>query len=76
MKFLTLPEHNLELGRPKDWDEARDGKCETITCLGEWDGFTIALEFDQVELIKLRNGGRLKIKILGGAFPPIAPWVE
>lgn len=76
MKFLTLPEHNLTLVPPNGWDEERDGKCETITCLREPDGFTVAFELEQADVAKLLNGGRFKLKILGGEFPPIMPWVE
>ena len=76
MKCPTLPEHNLTLTPPHNWDAEKNGVCETVTCLREPDGYTVAFELDQTEFAALLNGGHLKLKIFGAMFPPVALYVE
>jgi hypothetical protein len=72
MKFLCdLPEHNLTLNAP----EGMEGEVDPVTCERDETGFIVTLEFDKEERLRVLDGGRLRVKILGDRFPPVAVWV-
>jgi hypothetical protein len=76
MRFVDLPDSNLVLTPPADWDVEKRGPCEIITARREHDGFVVAFSLEPHELELILDGGKIMIKILGDRFPPIAPWIE
>jgi hypothetical protein len=75
MKFKHVPENNVTLTPPVNWDEEKYGPCETITTHHDGEGFILTLEFEREEFVALLRGGNLKLKIFGRTFPPVAVWV-
>lgn len=75
MRFVNMPENNLVLTAPKDWDEEKNGPCETVSVYRDNNSFTITMEFEPHEFAALLKGGKVKLRIFGDAFPPIALFV-
>ncbi len=76
MRVVLVPENNLTLSPPPDWDEEAHGPCETITVQRVDDGYVVTLEMEQHEFAALMNGGKLKLKVFGMTFPPVSLFVE
>ncbi len=73
MRCINLPEHNLTLTAPHEWDAEKHGPCETVTALREPDGFTVTLELEPEEIDALLSGAsRIQLKIFGQSFPPVS----
>jgi len=65
---------NTMLGAPRDWDEARDGKCIGLPVhhdkeQGHWHSFW---EPSQADLARLVAGMPIRLTVVGGAHPPVA----
>lgn len=75
MRIIDVPENNLTLVGPDNWDTERLGPCETIRAHRDADGYTVTMELDQAEFAAILKGGKLKLKIFGAAFPPVSIWV-
>jgi hypothetical protein len=70
-----IENHTHVLGAPKDWDEAKDGKCARLwvrVVEGAWQS---AWEPTPAELEMLNAGGSVVLSVIGGQ-PPVALHVE
>lgn len=76
MRIIDTPECNLTLAPPSDWDDARNGPCEPARAERDRTGFVVTFEFEPEEFAALLRGGRVKLKIFGGAFPPVSVWIS
>lgn len=75
MEIVKLLGMNRDLGKPKDWDEARDGECGTLPVFAEVVGghvrMTSAWKPDAEELAALNAGSAVAMTVLGTVHPPI-----
>lgn len=76
MRFVNEPGNNLVLNPPQNWDAEKHGECQAITVLRLPDSFVATIELEQSEFAELLKGGKLKFRIFGNGFPPVALWVE
>lgn len=74
MNILELP-HSRVIGPPRDWDQQLDGECGSIYVLDAIDlqsGLNTMYTFYKLtedELEALKNGGILRLGIVGKAHP-------
>jgi hypothetical protein len=79
MLMTKNPRKTRELGKPKDWDEARDGACHVLEIedqvLGNGLPAMISLWTPtKDELDALIKGGSVRLHVYGTAHPPV--WVD
>lgn len=78
MRFVDHPQNNITLVAPKGHEKdvasvrAFQRDHETIPCTAT----TVTLELDPVDRIKVLNGGRIRVSVLGEKFPPMYAEVE
>lgn len=76
MRFCTFPGARM-LGAPRDWDQQLDGSCGILPILDAVDdqsGFNFMYSFwrpTDEELEALRNGGALRLGIMGVVHPVV-----
>ena len=75
MRIIDAPENNITLTPPDSWDEEKDGPCESARAQFDGSGFVVTFAFEPAEFAALLRGGKVKLKVFGGAFPPVALWV-
>lgn len=77
MRFCNFPGARL-LGAPRDWDQQLDGSCgvlPVIDAVDEQSGFNFIYSFwrpTAEELEALRNGGAVRLGIMGTVHPVIS----
>ena len=83
MLMTANPRKTRELGKPKDWDDKRDGKCEVLEIedrlvqTSECSGQMVMISLwtpTKDELEALRKGGSVRLHVYGTAHPPV--WVD
>lgn len=78
MRDIETRDANMLLGKPKDWDDARDGICHSLSVRGEIHGERKMIKLvstwkpSQEELILLNIGGAIELSILSPSQPPVA----
>lgn len=78
MHFVDHPENNITLVAPKGEEQhivpvrAYKRRHPSLAC----DVTTVTLELDAVDKLKVMNGGKLRISVLGRGFAPMYAEVE
>lgn len=77
MKPIKPEGSNLDLGKPADWDEERDGQCSSLPALRTHDGrghlvIQTTWEPDAEELAALNAGAPVVLTVWGVSHPPVA----
>lgn len=70
MKILR-PENAEILGKPADWNEEVNGPCEGLPIIFEDDGMVSFWQPEPEEMMILKDGGSLRLKIFGRGHPVV-----
>jgi hypothetical protein len=71
MKPFKHPWTNLELGKPRDWDEKRFGPCESLPVV-KGDGIFFSYwKPTWRERVRLAFGANVRLCISGSSHPPV-----
>lgn len=81
MQVARIQGANLDLGKPKGWDEERDGPCGSLPVRLEQteDGgvtMTSAWTPTTEEMLAIMAGGTVYLRIVGATHPPVMLWAE
>ena len=75
MKWVQIRGKNADFGKPRDWDETRDGPCGTLPVRVEQEGIYnshySAWKPDAAELARLNAGGVIELCCVG-IQPPVS----
>ena len=75
MKWVAVRGKNADFGKPRDWDENRDGPCGTLPVRVEQEGIYnahySAWKPDAAELARLNEGGVVELCCVG-IQPPVS----
>lgn len=72
---ILKPENSTVLGKPKDWDEEKNGPCEGLPVVILEDGMYSLWKPDEQEIDALRAGGSICLKVGSHAHPPVSIYV-
>lgn len=76
---ITLSDETRAIGKPRDWDEKRDGLCSILSVHDRLErGRNIMISGwkpDPIELEALNNGGTVMLGIMGKIHPVVQLYV-
>lgn len=71
MKPTTFNGQTHELGKPQDWDEETQGKCETLPVMFSEYGIYSRWSFSFFERILILFGKPLTLIVASSSMPPV-----
>lgn len=72
MDWVNFKGANLQLGKPRDWDDATQGECGTLPVLRDDAGFVSCWRPTPDELAMLNDGGVVTLTVIGEGHPPVS----
>lgn len=66
---------NLQLGAPKNWDDAQHGECGALFVLDDGASFWSAWRPSEEELVAMAKGAPVFLRLYGRSHPPVSVMV-
>jgi hypothetical protein len=76
MKPIRVPETQKTLGAPQGMENEVDGLPVHYQKVGDYHTITSVWMLSEEDLMLIKNGGNVRLGILGGFHPPVMLWVE